>query len=127
VDGIGWEPKTGAELGEYFAFIKSREDRVWVATFQDVVKYMRERMHASVQTSQDKEALEVTLRHDLKAELYDLPLTLKTTVPAGWPAVEVRQGARIQRVPVTRDGQGSFVLYQAVPNAEPVGLSRAGR
>ena len=126
VDGIGWEPKTGAELSEYFQFIKSQEDRVWVATFQDVVKYMRERKHAAVQTSRRGDVIEVTLRHDLKNELYDLPLTLKTYVPTQWPAVEIRQGTRIRHAPVTRDGQGSYVLYQAVPNAEPVKLANAG-
>ena len=46
VDGIGWQPRTNADLKEYFGYIKSKEDRVWVATFQDVAKYMRERMHA---------------------------------------------------------------------------------
>ena len=46
VDGIGWEPKTGAELGEYFGYIRSLGDEVWVATFRDAAKYMRERMHA---------------------------------------------------------------------------------
>ena len=35
----------GAELKEYFGYIKSQEDKLWVATFQDVAKYMRERMH----------------------------------------------------------------------------------
>ena len=33
VDGIGWEPKTGAELDEYFGSIKSLESRIWVASF----------------------------------------------------------------------------------------------
>src|SRR4030095_9495543 len=42
VDGVGWKPKTGAELKEYFGYIKSKEDKIWVATFQDVAKYMRE-------------------------------------------------------------------------------------
>jgi peptidoglycan/xylan/chitin deacetylase (PgdA/CDA1 family) len=127
VDGIGWEPKTGAELEEYFTYIKSKQDRVWVATFQDVVKYMRERKHAAVQTSRGGDVIEVTLRHDLQKGFYDLPLTLKTRLPPSWTSVEVRQGNRIRRAPVTRDGQGSCVLYQAVPNAEPIRLARVGK
>jgi peptidoglycan/xylan/chitin deacetylase (PgdA/CDA1 family) len=123
VDGIGWEPKTGAELKEYFQYVKSRVDRLWVATFQDVAKYIRERQHSELRTSRKGNVVEVVLRHDLDAALYDLPLTLDTEVPSEWSAVEVRQGSRVERVGVTRDGGRSHVTYQARPNAEPVTLS----
>lgn len=123
VDGVGWEPKTGAELTEYFGYIKSKQDQIWVATFQDVTKYMRERMHARVQASRNGEVIEVTVSHDLPVGVYNLPLTLKTYVPAAWATVEVRQGTWLMRMPVARDRRGSFVSYQAVPNADPVRLA----
>lgn len=124
VDGVGWEPTTGAKLEEYFRTIKSKEDRVWVATFGDVTKYMRERMHGTARTSRTGDAIEVTLRHDLKDDIYDLPLTLKTNVPSAWSTVEVRQGSRVQRVPAVRDKEGNRVTYQASPNAAVVTLTK---
>jgi hypothetical protein len=125
VDGIGWEPKTGADLKEYFTYIKSKQDQLWVATFQDVTKYMRERKHGTVHSSQKEDRLEVVLGHDLPQEFYDLPLTLRTIVPTEWPFVEVRQGNRTQRVQVVQDqGKGS-VTYQADPNAGALTLERA--
>ncbi|MGA2531646.1 MAG: polysaccharide deacetylase family protein [Candidatus Aminicenantales bacterium] len=127
VDGVGWEPTTGAELLEYFSYIKSRDDRVWAATFGDVTKYMRERMRSTIRTSREGDVMEVVLRHDLADERYDLPLTLKTYVPADWTAVEVRQGTGFTRAAAEKDRRGSFVLYQARPNAEPVRLQRAAR
>jgi peptidoglycan/xylan/chitin deacetylase (PgdA/CDA1 family) len=127
VDGIGWEPKTGAELEGYFGSIKSLESRVWVATFQDVTKYMRERMGARVTTVRTGTSIEVDLRHDLPAGIYDLPLTLKTSVPSGWSSVEIKQGDRTSIVGPARDKRGTFVLYQAVPNAGPVTLTKRPR
>jgi peptidoglycan/xylan/chitin deacetylase (PgdA/CDA1 family) len=124
VDGIGWEPKTGTELKEYFGYIKSLEDRLWVATFQDVTKYMRERMRSRVTTIRKGKTIEIDLRHDLPGGIYDLPLTLKTFVPAGWPAVEMKQGNRTTSLRPARDARGGFVLYQAVPNAGPVTLTK---
>ncbi|MBE3110638.1 MAG: polysaccharide deacetylase family protein [Acidobacteria bacterium] len=122
VDGIGWEPKTGAELEEYFGYIKSLEGRIWVATFADVTKYMRERMRGRVTTLRRGGTIEVDLRHDLPGEIYDLPLTLKTYIPARWPSVEVKQGSRTTSARPARDERGAYVLYQAVPNAGPVSL-----
>src|SRR5665647_810020 len=46
IDTIGWEPINHEELAEYFQYIKDKEDNLWVATFKDVTKYMRERMAA---------------------------------------------------------------------------------
>jgi peptidoglycan/xylan/chitin deacetylase (PgdA/CDA1 family) len=123
VDGIGWEPKTGAELKEYFQYVKSREDQLWVATFQDVAKYMRERQRSEVRTSRKGDVVEVVLRHGLDPKHYDLPLTLRTRVPSEWNAVEIRQGSRVQRVAVARDGAAATAEYQAVPNAGPVTLA----
>ena len=127
VDGVGWEPTTGAELAEYFGYIKSKDDRVWAATFADVTKYMRERMRSTAKASRNGDVIEVVLRYDLADQRYDLPLTLKTYVPADWTAVEVRQGTSLARAAVAKDGRGSYVLYQARPNADPVRLERTGR
>jgi peptidoglycan/xylan/chitin deacetylase (PgdA/CDA1 family) len=118
VDGIGWEPKTHQEIKEYLEYMKSKEASLWIATFQDVTKYMRERAHSEVRSYQDGDAVSVVLRDDLTDLSYDLPLTLKTYVPIDWKVVEVRQGKRTTRAEVIHDQGRSYVLYQAAPNAE---------
>src|SRR5215470_10077503 len=125
VNGVGWKPKTSAELTDYFRYIHSKEQSLWVATFQDVAKYIRERQHGTVASYRDNEVISVTLRSDLTELSYDLPLTLRTDVPKEWNAVEVRQGERTQHVNVVRTKDADYVLYQAVTNAERVTLSQA--
>lgn len=125
VDGVGWEPRTGADLEEYFGYIKSRQDRLWVATFQDVVKYMRERMSARTASSWRGRAIEIDLRHELDKDIYDLPLTLKTYVPTAWRFVEVGQGGRTYRAVTAVDKGGRFVLYHALPNEGTITLAKA--
>lgn len=118
VDGIGWEPKTHLEIREYLDYLKSKEGSLWIATFQDVTKYMRERAHGEVRSYQDGDSLTVVVRDDLADLSYDLPLTLKTYVPIDWRVVEVNQGKRTMRAEVLHDQVGAYVLYQAIPNAE---------
>jgi peptidoglycan/xylan/chitin deacetylase (PgdA/CDA1 family) len=125
VDGIGWEPKTHQEIKEYLEYVKSKESSLWIATLQDVTKYMRERAHGEVRSYRDGDTLSVVLRDDLTDLNYDLPLTLKTYVPTGWRVVEVSQGKRSMRADVTHDQVGAYVLYQAVPNAESISLVAA--
>ncbi|HEX6821878.1 MAG TPA: polysaccharide deacetylase family protein [Candidatus Sulfotelmatobacter sp.] len=124
VDGIGWKPKTGADLKNYFSYIKSREQGLWVATFQDVAKYLRERQHGTVFSYRDGEIISAVLRCDITDLRYDLPLTLKTHVPDDWKTVEIQQGERRKQVDAIQSNGTKYVLYQAVPNAEVVKLSR---
>jgi len=127
VDGVGWKPKTGAELKQYFGYINSKQEKLWVATFQDVTKYIRERELGSVTSYRDGEDISVVLRSDVTDVSYDLPLTMKTYVPEEWKTVEVRQGEQIKHVDVVRANGTDYVLYQAQPNAEVVRLSRAAQ
>jgi len=125
VDSVGWEPLTGAELKDYFSYVDSKKQNLWVATFQDVAKYIREREHGSVASYKDGESIDVVLRSSLTDLSYDLPLTLKTYVPKEWKTVEVRQGDRTQSADAIEANGASYAFYQADVNAQVVTLSRA--
>lgn len=95
-----------------------------MATFADVTKYMRERMNATVETEEKEDTLLVSLAHSLDKKWYKTPLTLKTYISADWDSVKIKQGEEEQDVQVLNDDEGRYILYQALPNAEPVELSR---
>ena len=103
-------------LQEYFEYIKQHEDNLWIATFADVTKYMRERMHATVKGKETDNKIIVDLTHSLYKSMYDIPLTLRTYVPTEWKQVQVRQGDKTQTVSSVTNDKGTFVLYQLQPN-----------
>jgi peptidoglycan/xylan/chitin deacetylase (PgdA/CDA1 family) len=118
VEGIGWEALTIQSIDEYFRYIKSKENDLWVATFGDVAKYMRERMNSEIKSSENKGKITVTFTHSLDKSLYDLPLTLKTVVRPEWKEVIVKQGYESKRIATRKTGNVTFVQYQASPNAD---------
>lgn len=122
IEGVGWEPLSKNLLTEYFQYIKKNEKDVWVATFGDVARYVRERMNARVQVKQKNHQIVVSLTHSLEDGLYSVPLTLKTYVPTGWKTVLAKQENREQYVQPKHDGKGTYVLYQAEPNAGRIEL-----
>ncbi|MCC7043101.1 MAG: polysaccharide deacetylase family protein [Acidobacteria bacterium] len=120
VEGIGWEPVTRAGLSTFFDALVASQDDLWVATFQDVTKYLRERMSATVTSSESKGTIQVTLTHALDRSLYDLPLTLRTRVPGTWTRVRIEQGKSVTTTLVTHGVDGAIATYQAAPNGAPV-------
>jgi peptidoglycan/xylan/chitin deacetylase (PgdA/CDA1 family) len=120
VDGIGWEAVEGDTLEAYFKYIKSNEDEIWVATFKDVAKYVRERMNAVINSTKEGDKIILDLKHSLDPELYNLPLTLKTYVSSDWENIKVQQREKDLLSYVGNDEGGRFVRYQAYPNAEKI-------
>jgi peptidoglycan/xylan/chitin deacetylase (PgdA/CDA1 family) len=124
IEGIGYEALPTEIVRAYFDYIKQRDTRLWVATFQDAGKYARERMSSKLTARQVGDAFEVTLTHSLDRKLYDLPLTARTTIPADWRVVRFSQGADVRWLPVHRSGGETFVLYRIAPNAGAAKLEK---
>jgi peptidoglycan/xylan/chitin deacetylase (PgdA/CDA1 family) len=123
IDGVGWEAKPHQELKEFFSYMKEHEDKIWVATFGEGTKYMRERMNASTKIEKGSDKIEVNLTHTLDPEQYDVALTLKTYVDPSWKKVQVKQGDESAEADVLKDSRGSYVMYDAMPNSAAVELS----
>lgn len=124
IDGMGYEALSSTMLDKYFHYIRSKEDNLWVATFGDVTRYMRERQAAKVMTDNKDGKIRVSVNHPLDKMQYFLPLTLKTYVPAGWKNVKETQGKRTHLLLAKADEKGSYVLYQVNPNADMITLVR---
>ena len=123
VDGIGWEAIPHERHAAYFRYMKEKEDKLWVATFKDVTKYMRERMSAKVNVKEKGDKIVLNVDHSLDKKLYNVPLTLKTYVPDGWKEAVVKQAGNERRVSVATDEKGAYVLYEAKPDSEDVVLA----
>jgi peptidoglycan/xylan/chitin deacetylase (PgdA/CDA1 family) len=123
VDGVGYEALRHEMLREYFTYIRKQDDKLWIATFADVTKYMRERMHATVSNKKTGDKITVDLSHSLDTSMYNVPLTLRTSIPADWKQVHIKQGDKTQTVPSITNDKGTFVLYQLQPNKGTAELS----
>ena len=115
VENLGWEPKTRGELVEYFAYMKQHEKDLWIATFRDVTKYLRERKATIIQTEVGNDEITVRLSSELDPLIYNFPLTFKTYVPSNWSAVQVKQGDQLLTPEIQSDGKGKYLLYQVSP------------
>jgi peptidoglycan/xylan/chitin deacetylase (PgdA/CDA1 family) len=127
INGLGYQPLPTENVTAYFDYIKASSDsgKLWVATYQDQAKYIRERMRASIETKQRGQAIEVNVTHPLDARKYDVPLTARTTVPAQWTSAKATQGRDSSTTRVQQDATGTYVQYRMMPNGGAVRIERA--
>ena len=127
VDNFGWEPKTASELETYFSFIKEKEKDLWIATFADVTKYIRERKNISINSKIENESIVLTFLSDLDPKVYNVPLSLKTYVPKSWKNIEISNLEKLilKEPEIHTDEIGSYILYDFTPENGQLFISSA--
>ena len=115
--------KLRSEFAERFEFIKQNEDDIWVGLWREVAQYGQERDTAKLSVgSNTAGAITFTLTDQMKDEVFDLPLTVKTRLPEGWTGVAAHQsGKSLSAIVVEHEGK-SYALVQTVPDRGKVDL-----
>ncbi|WP_269538857.1 polysaccharide deacetylase family protein [Cerasicoccus fimbriatus] len=99
---------------------KQAANELWITDHISWHQYETERNAASVKLLQANDSkIELELTASVNPELYDLPLTLITNVPAEWSECQIKQGDRTALVSVT-DGK---IIYDALPNGATIQIS----
>lgn len=111
IEGIGWEAIPENRIKDYFEYIASKSTDIWVGTFGEVTKYLRQRMNSAIQMSVQNNTLEISLQSQLDPYWYDQALYLKTYIPESWQNIKVLQSNEVLAIEKGRDQGGSFVIY----------------
>lgn len=115
-------PEAVNVLSEFLDDLRGREN-VWVDTLGSVVRYMRERMAVTLQTTEGESEISLVVDHDLDPEIYNQLLTIRSTVPLSWSGVQVAQGAYVQVVEPQLEDDEAVVYYDASPNGGTILLT----
>ncbi len=111
--GVGgqWLSVSTDALDEMAGYL-ARHPEIWTTTFGDGVRYIQESKALSIRAAKsgDREA-RFDLTWPLDAKTYDLPVTLKWTLPEGWSSAQ----AYIEDKAATGARQAGRVLLVAVP------------
>lgn len=124
LEGVGWESISTDRARAFFDYISDRKSSLWAPTFQEGIKYVRERMNSKVQSRRNGEAIEVVVTHSLDPKLYNLPLTARTTIPNDWKTVRFTQGSEQRWLPIHRGNGETFVQYRIVPDGNTAKLEK---
>lgn len=80
-DGDTIDKKTFEAHIDYLA---TKADKLWVASFNDCVAYIKERQEATLAFEDNGESLTITLTDTLPDNKFDMPLTIIVNVPTSW-------------------------------------------
>jgi len=104
-------------------FSYTADKNIWVATFTDAMLYYFEWSTADVSAVFEDNAIKVTLTDkEENNELFNMPLTVRTTVPEDWSGA-VCNGEALE---IHKNGDDApYVYVNIVPDTEPVIITQA--
>ena len=115
IEGVGWEAIPKERISSYFDYIKNRD--IWVATYQDAYKYIREKMKTTIKEKREEDKIIINIDNDLDKQVYNYPLTLETEIPEEWQKVEVVKGKDKEQI---NKSSADKVIYQVDPAPKSV-------
>lgn len=120
----GYSPLSSTVLQGSLEYLYARTGTFWVTTFGDSVRYIRERNAVSVQELSAQGA-KITLRvtDTLDDAIYNLPVTLRRPLPAGWSGARVSQNGRTFAATGVTINSEAYMMFDVVPDAGEVVLS----
>lgn len=109
------------------------DGKVWVATFSEATRYLREYESSTVKQYKTKDAMFVEVEMakttpgglPLTESIFDMPLTVKISIPEGWANVRLRQNGRDTVVTSFKSAGKTYALAEVIPNSGPVSITNA--
>jgi len=122
----GYSPLPSATLQQCVDFFGANQDRFWVQTFGNVVRYVKER-NAVVVTdfSTSSNAFVLSVTDNLDDAVYNFPVTLRRPLPADWSGAVVSQNGAPVKSTIARENSTNYIIFDVVPNDWGVTITKA--
>ncbi|SNQ44792.1 Polysaccharide deacetylase [Cellulophaga lytica] len=114
------------ELKKHLTYLNQNIDIYWVATFLDVVKYIKEREAVSIKVkNQTSNLIEISITDNLDDSIYNHPITVKKKIPSETidSSLVVKQSNVGLDYGIAKLGDSKFVIFNVIPDTGTVSIS----
>ena len=124
---------TEAQLREILDAMQAYVDagKLWVTSMTEATKYIRERQNSTVSAYERGGVIYVDVKMasttadglELSSDVFDMPLTVKVTVPTTWKYVSYSLNGVTQTVRTRGNAAGRYAYVNVVPNSDTVAVT----
>jgi len=113
-----YSPMSSEQLETHLRYVQINKANYWVATFGNVIRYIRER-NAAILTvkSETMTRINLQLTDTLDNAIYNYPVSIRRPMPKGWKGVNVMQGDKKRSAFLVKKDKVVYIQFDAVPNA----------
>ncbi|MEP2280158.1 alpha/beta hydrolase fold domain-containing protein [Maribacter sp.] len=103
---------------EFLNYLKEKEDKLWIGTFPDIAKYAQEYATHSIHVDSVSETqIHITLKDEMRDDIYDYPLTVKVRLANNWISLYASQSGSEIASEIIEYNNNNYALIKAVPDS----------
>ncbi len=124
----GYSPLSSAILNDSLAYLDDNRNIFWVATYLNIVRYIKERDVVSVaETENTGDSITLAVTDTLDNMIYNYPVSIRRPLPAGWASAAVTQNGSPVNSSIVVINMVNYVMFDVVPDGGAVVLESAGQ
>jgi oligosaccharide reducing-end xylanase len=121
----GYSPLSSAVLQASVNYMSTNQNKFWVETFGNVVRYIKERNASSVtEASNSGDAITLQVTNNLDNTIFNYPITIRRPLPSGWPAAVVSQNGKSLKPQLVTVSSVNYVMFDVAPNNGDITLTK---
>ena len=120
-----YSPMPSEQLGTHLKYVYAKRANYWVATFGNVVRYIKERNAVILNVkSETPTRISLQLTDTLNNEIYNYPVSIRRPIPKGWKGASVMQGDEKRSVFLVKKDKAAYIQFDAIPNAGTIVINK---
>lgn len=119
-EGFGYSPYSTAALDSTMNYLASNQNKFWVGTFGDVVKYTRERDNTKIELIAENDTEKTFSFTNNLSNIYNIAISVRCPLPQKWTNAIAKQD---QKEIETHINDG-YIYFEVKPNGGNVTISK---
>lgn len=113
----GYSPLSSDTLRKSLEYLKTNEERFWVSTFANVVKYIKERNSIRVKEIYNSDdTIKVSVTDTLDNNLFNHAVTIRRPLPTNWQNCVVKQNGSEISYKLVQINFSNYVMFNPIPD-----------
>ncbi|MFH1196954.1 MAG: polysaccharide deacetylase family protein [bacterium] len=119
----GWSSTESPVIRGHLEYLKANENKFWVETFGNIIRYIKERNSATViETSVTENLITIMVTDTLDNAIFNYPVTIRRPLPDDWLGCDVAQNGSAVTAKFIDINSIRYVMFDAVPDAGEIQL-----
>lgn len=116
-DEAGYSPTKSDTIAKHLEYINANDNQFWVASFVQVVKYIRERNAVSVfETMLNADLYKIDVADTLDNTVYDVLVTIRRKLPDNWENASLSQNGIEINTKISTINNVKYIVFDVLPD-----------
>jgi len=122
----GYSPISSSAIKSNLDYIAEKDSLVWVSTFSNIVRYIKERNAATItEKSVLEKSITLTLTDSLTDSIYNVPITLRRPLPSTWTDATVVQNSKQLSSSIVTLTSSKYIVFDAIPDSGDICITES--